>query len=89
MSYTITELGRIKVCEPITREYRLMYRYGAWVTHRKIVAECDVEAVHDAREEFDATLSAWPYEVALFETKGGGGWRRVKTFKDANPGVYR
>lgn len=73
------------------REYRLMYRWGAWVTHCKISAESDVEAIHDARAEFDANdaLKRWPYEVALFETGTRGGWRRVKTFKEARPGAYQ
>jgi len=84
MSINLSALGRIEVCTPATREYRLMYRFGAWVTHSKIFAESDFEAVSDAREEFDGTrsLREWPYEVALFETKTRGGWRRVKTFKD-------
>lgn len=84
MSYDFSRLGRIKVCDPGTREYRLMYRWGAWVTHCKVIAETDLEAVHDARRIFETTksLTGWPFEVALFETKSRGGWRRVKTFKN-------
>lgn len=89
MSYDLSKLGSIQVCGPTTREYRLMYRWGAWVTHCKIIAESDLEAVHDAREKFtESALGRWPYEVALFETKGRGGWRRVKTFKKADAGRY-
>ena len=67
------------------REYRLMYRWGAWVTHCKISAESDLEALHDAKEIFETTktLKGWPYEVALFETGARGGWRRVNTLKGA------
>lgn len=73
------------------REYRLMYRWGAWVTHCKISAECDQEAVHDARNIFEntKTLTRWPYEVALFETGTRGGWRRVKTFKKADSRAFQ
>lgn len=89
MSYDLSKLGSIQVCDPTTREYRLMYRWGAWVTHCKIIAENDLEAVRDAREAFEqSALGVWPYEVALFETKGRGGWRRVKTFKEADAGRY-
>lgn len=90
MSYDLSKLGSIKVCGPRTREYRLMYRWGAWVTHCKIIAEFDLEAVRDARAEFDkSALGLWPYEVALFETKGRGGWRRVKTFKNDDSGAIQ
>ncbi len=83
MNNTLSSLGRIKVCDPATREYRLMYLFGAWVTHTKIFAESDLEALHDAREiyETENCLKNWPSEVVLFETGSRGGWRRVKTFK--------
>lgn len=90
MSYNLSNLGSIKVCDPKTREYRLMYRWGAWVTNSRIFAESDAEAVHDAREVFEAeeSLRNWPFEVVLFETGTRGGWRRVKTFKEADAGRY-
>lgn len=73
------------------REYRLMYRWGGWVTHCKISAESDLEAIDDARGIFETTktLTGWPYEVALFDTETRGGWRRVKTFKKANSGAFQ
>lgn len=73
------------------REYRLMYRWGAWISHCKIIAESDMEAIFDARAEFDTakSLQTWPFEVVLFETKSRGGWRRVKTFKEADSGAYQ
>lgn len=91
MIYDLSKLGSIQVCGPKTREYRLMYRWGAWVTHCKVIAENDLEAVHDARRVFETTeiLAGWPYEVALFETKSRGGWRRVKTFKTADSGAIQ
>lgn len=91
MSYDLSKLGSIQVCGPTTREYRLMYRWGAWVTHSRIFAENDAEAVHDAREDFEGaeSLKNWPFEVVLFETGTRGGWRRVKTFKNARAGAYQ
>lgn len=61
------------------REYRLKYLFGAWVTHARIFAESDEEAIFDAEAEFNKSgLPGWRYGVALF-----CGNRRVKTFKEA------
>ena len=61
------------------KEYKLMYLWGAWVTHAKIYAETDEEAIHDADIEFAKSgLPGWPYGVALFCEK-----RKVKTYKEA------
>ena len=51
----------------------------------RIFAEDDKEAVFDADQEFNSRngLQHWPYEVALF-----CGRRKVKTYKDADPGRY-
>ena len=91
MIHDLSKLAGIKICEPKTREYRLLYRWGAWVTHCKIFAESDLEAIHDARDIFETTktLKTWPYEVALFETGARGGWRRIKTFKKAVSGAFQ
>lgn len=66
------------------QEYKLMYRWGAWVTKCRLYAESDKEAIFDARGEYEgAGLSRWPYEVALW-----CGGRLVHTFKQAEPGRY-
>ena len=50
-----------------TKEYRLMYCFGTWVTKEVIIAESDQEAVFDADASFsDSNLSGWKYGVALF-----------------------
>jgi hypothetical protein len=75
---------KIKVTDPKTKEYKLMYRFGSWVTHCRIIAECDAEALHDAREIYeDSALTHWPYEVALF-----CGRRKVAEMKGAEAGMY-
>lgn len=52
---------------PQTREYRLMYLFGAWVTKEVIYAESDAEAVFDADMTFaSSNLGNWRYGVALF-----------------------
>ena len=70
---------------PQTSEYKLMYRFGAWVTEARLYAETDGEAIHDADENYNGNkhLQNWPYEVALF-----CGNRRVKTYKEAPAGAY-
>lgn len=61
---------------PATREYRLMYNFGAWVTKEIIIAESDAEAVFDADTTFtNSNLAGWKYGVALF-----CGNRKVKQY---------
>jgi hypothetical protein len=61
---------------PNTREYRLMYLFGAWVTKEVIIAESDAEAVFDADMAFaNSSLDNWKYGVALF-----CGNRKVKQY---------
>ena len=58
-----------------TREYRVMYLFGAWVTKEIIFAETDAEAKFDAAESAES-LKNWPYAVALF-----CGNRKVVSYK--------
>ena len=59
-----------------TKEYRLMYLFGAWVTKEVIIAESDAEAVFDADMTFaSSNLPNWRYGVALF-----CGNRKVKEY---------
>lgn len=55
--------------EITTREYRLMYFFGCWLTKSMIYAESDAEAIFDARCEVKETKAAvngqLPY--ALFQ----------------------
>ena len=44
---------------PATREYRLMYNFGAWITKEIIIAESDAEAVFDADTTFANSNLAW------------------------------
>lgn len=69
------------------KEYRLMYRWGAWVPKARFYAESDAEAIFDADEVWstDGALQRWPYEVALWCTDDE---RIVKTYKEANDGMY-
>lgn len=61
---------------PRTKEYRLMYNFGAWVTKEVIIAENDAEAVFDADMSFaNSSLDNWKYGVALF-----CGNRKVKQY---------
>ena len=61
---------------PSTREYRLMYLFGAWVTKEVIIAESDAEAVFDADMTFaSSNLGNRQYGVALF-----CGNRKVKKY---------
>ena len=61
---------------PNTKEYRLMYLFGAWVTKEVIIAESDAEAVFDADMVFaNSNLGNWKYGVALFR-----GNRKVKQY---------
>ncbi|MBO5814017.1 MAG: hypothetical protein J6R13_05835 [Alistipes sp.] len=59
--------GDIKLNDELTtREYRLMYYFGVWYTHSTIYAECDAEAIFDARTEFKAVKSADKLPYALW-----------------------
>lgn len=49
-----------------TREYRLMYYFGVWYTHSIIYAECDAEAIFDAREDFKIAKAAGKLPYALW-----------------------
>ena len=69
------------------KTYKLMYRFGAWVTKEKYAAESDEEAIFDADQTWadDDSLRSWPYEVALWCMEDN---RIVKTYKEANDGTY-
>lgn len=62
---------------PEMKEYRLMYLFGAWVCDRRIYAETDAEAVHDADEAYQEAenLHTW-HGVALVQ-----GDRFVKMYR--------
>lgn len=61
-----------------TKEYRLMYFFGTWVTKEIIYAENDKEAIFDAdmTMEYDS-LRNWEKSVALW-----CGNRKVKSYID-------
>ena len=66
----------IPMSNPTFKTYRLMYKFGAWVTKTTIVAECDKEAIFDADDAFNKSrLQGWQHGVALF-----CGNRVVKTY---------
>lgn len=59
--------GDVKLNDNLTtREYRLMYYFGVWYTKTIIYAECDAEAIFDAREDFKAVKSADKLPFALW-----------------------
>ena len=62
---------------PKTKEYRLRYFFGTWMTSSIIFAESDAEAIHDADEVYNGNgnLADWQYPVALF-----CGNRRIKEY---------
>ena len=62
---------------PKTKEYRLRYFFGTWMTSSIIFAENDAEAIHDADEVYNrnGNLADWQYPVALF-----CGNRKVKEY---------
>lgn len=66
--------GKIKVSIPRTKEYRLMYLFGAWITSKRFFAENDEEAIFDADGEKKKALGK--FEYALF-----CGTRKVKSYK--------
>ena len=70
-------LNQVQLNETATREYRLMYFFGAWIPKCTIIAENDKEAVFDADEAFEnSRLGEWKHRVALF-----CGNRLVKEYK--------
>jgi hypothetical protein len=58
----------VTTCIPKTKEYRLRYFFGTWMTSSIIFAENDAEAIHDADEIYNdnGNLADWQYPVALF-----------------------
>lgn len=48
-----------------TKEYRVMYLWGAWITKAVIYAENDTEAIHDA-QEYAKDMKSWKEGVALW-----------------------
>lgn len=82
VAYGVSEKSQIfepvEVSElPNVKEYRLMYLFGAWVCDRRIYAETDAEAVHDADEAYQEAenLHTW-HGVALVQ-----GNRFVKMYR--------
>ena len=53
---------------PKTKEYRLRYFFGTWLTSSIIIAENDAEAIHDCDDVYNenGNLADWRYPVALF-----------------------
>ena len=68
---------------PKTKEYRLRYFFGTWMTSSIIFAESDAEAIHDADEVYNknGNLADWQYPVALW-----CGNRKVKEYN--NRSIY-
>ena len=61
---------------PNLRTYKLMYKYGAWVTKEVLACESDYEAIFDADMTFNSSnLKNWTNGVALFQ-----GNRMVKRY---------
>ena len=47
--------------------YKLMYKFGAWITKETFTAESDKEAIFDADMTFAVSnLQSWKNGVALF-----------------------
>lgn len=57
--------NKVQLSEVKTREYRLKYMFGAWVTAEIIIAESDEEALFDAQEHAEKRMG-WKNGVALF-----------------------
>lgn len=68
---------KISTSLPKTKEYRLRYFFGTWMTSSIIFAETDAEAIHDCDEVYNenGNLADWRYPVALF-----CGNRKVKEY---------
>lgn len=70
------------------KTYKLMYKFGAWISAITLIAESDKEAIFDADLEYyfptdeftlrdgSHDLRNWIYEVALFQ-----GNRLIKRYK--------
>lgn len=72
---------KISTTLPKTKEYRLRYFFGTWMTSHIIYAESDTEAIHDADEAYNenGNLADWQYPVALF-----CGNRKIKEYNCRN-----
>lgn len=69
--------NHIELSEPTFYTYRLMYKFGAWVSMETFAAESDNEAIWEADHIFNSSsLRVWEHEVALF-----CGNRKVKSYK--------
>jgi len=75
------EMVNVTTTIPKTKEYRLRYFFGTWMTSRIIFAESDAEAIHDADEAYkeNGNLADWQYPVALF-----CGNRKIKKYNCRN-----
>ena len=66
----INAMNSVKISTelPKTKEYRLRYFFGTWLTSSIIFAENDAEAIHDCDEVYNenGNLANWRYPVALF-----------------------
>lgn len=52
---------------PQFHTYKLMYKFGAWISKETFAAESDKEAIFDADMTFAASrLQSWANGVALF-----------------------
>ena len=78
--YTMTHfskiLDEIKLYEPTLKTYRVMYYFGAWLTHKTITAENDAEAIHDADEIMQKAPAKDKLTYALWD-----GNRKVKVYE--------
>lgn len=67
----------ITINDVVTKEYRLMYQFGAWITKEIICAENDYEAIFDSDAAYsESRLQNWQHGVALW-----CGNRKVKTYR--------
>lgn len=58
--------GKFEEREITTKEYRLMYYYGVWMTSKILYAECDAKAIFDARNEFKQAKATYRLPYALW-----------------------
>lgn len=70
-------MEEMEIKNPRVKEYRIMYLWGVWITHAKVYAETDEEAIFDADEVFKnaKNLHNWKMGVCLIQ-----GDRFVKTY---------
>jgi hypothetical protein len=67
----------IEISNPTFKTYRIMYKFGAWVSKETIAAESDMEAVFDADQIIKGSnLQGGEHGVALF-----CGNRLVKSYR--------